>query len=132
MDPTTVLAKHFRVIAMDQRNAGRSTAPIRATDDWGTYAADHIAVLDHLKIERAHIMGGCIGSSFCLRLCRDVPERISAAVLQNPIGLAGNAHIFEESFRRLARRNSQRAAGRERRNVRAVRHNLTAAISCSA
>jgi predicted amidohydrolase YtcJ len=98
MDPTSVLATQFRVIAMDQRNAGRSTGPITANDDWGTYAADHIALLDHLGIERVHIMGGCIGSSFCLRLCRDVPNRISAAVLQNPIGLENNAHVFEESF----------------------------------
>ena len=97
MDPTVELARHFRVIAMDQRNAGRSTAPIRPSDDWGTYAADHIALLDHLGIERAHVMGGCIGSSFCLRLCREVPARISAAVLQNPIGLSGNRALFAES-----------------------------------
>ena len=99
MDPTVVLAGKFRVIAMDQRNAGKSTAPVRATDDWGTYAADHIALLDHLKIERTHIMGGCIGSSFALRLCHEAPERISAAVLQNPMGLdATNAPIIAASF----------------------------------
>lgn len=98
MDPTGILAAQFRVIAMDQRNAGRSSAPVSAGDDWGTYADDHLALLDHLKIERAHLMGGCIGSSFCLRLCRDVPDRISAAVLQNPIGLDGNANVFAESF----------------------------------
>jgi pimeloyl-ACP methyl ester carboxylesterase len=108
MDPTSVLATHFRVIAMDQRNAGRSTGPITANDDWGTYAADHIALLDHLGIDRVHIMGGCIGSSFCLRLCRDVPNRISAAVLQNPIGLENNAHVFAESF--AGWRESMRAA----------------------
>jgi pimeloyl-ACP methyl ester carboxylesterase len=100
MDPTRVLASGFRVIAMDQRNAGRSRAPVHPDDDWGTYAADHIALLDHLEIERTHIMGGCIGSSFCLRLCRDVPERIGAAVLQNPMGLdAVNAPIIADSFR---------------------------------
>lgn len=99
MDPTSVLASRFRVIAMDQRNAGRSQAPVRPTDHWGTYAADHVALLDHLQIERTHIMGGCIGSSFCLRLIREAPERISAAVLQNPMGLsATNAPIIAESF----------------------------------
>jgi pimeloyl-ACP methyl ester carboxylesterase len=99
MDPTSVLASRYRVIALDQRNAGQSTAPVRATDDWGTYAADHVALLDHLKIERANLMGGCIGSSFALRLCRDAPERINAAVLQNPMGLsATNAPIIAESF----------------------------------
>ncbi|MCZ6860281.1 MAG: alpha/beta fold hydrolase [Alphaproteobacteria bacterium] len=53
---------------------------------WHTYAADQLALVDHLGIERCHTLGGCIGSSFCLTLCEIVPERISSAVLQNPIG----------------------------------------------
>ena len=31
-DPIAALAPHFRVIAMDQRNAGRSTAPVSGDD----------------------------------------------------------------------------------------------------
>src|ERR1700741_2878986 len=55
INPTTELAAVFRVIAMDQRNAGgRSRAPIAATDGWATYTGDHIALLDHLGIERCH------------------------------------------------------------------------------
>ena len=48
----TEWADHFRVIVMDQRNApdGRSHAPITAADNWDTYAADHIALLDHLNL----------------------------------------------------------------------------------
>ena len=34
-DPTAELAQDFRVIAMDQRNAGRSRAPISAADGSG-------------------------------------------------------------------------------------------------
>jgi len=97
-DPTRELAGDFRVIAMDQRNAGRSRAPIGA-DDWATYTADHLALLDHLGIDRCHVMGGCIGSSYCLGICRAAPERISAAVLQNPIGLSrGNRDDFYNMF----------------------------------
>jgi pimeloyl-ACP methyl ester carboxylesterase len=86
-DWTEFLAPYFRVIAMDQRNAGRSTGAIAATHDWDTYAADQLALLDHLGIEQCHTMGGCIGSSFCLKLIQVAPRRTSAAVLQNPIGL---------------------------------------------
>ncbi len=86
MDPTADLAKDFRVIAMDQRNAGRSRAPIRATDGWDTYARDHIALLDHLGVARCHVLGACIGASFCLKLAEMVPERIASAVLMQPIG----------------------------------------------
>ena len=50
-DPTVELAKDFRVIAMDQRNAGQSRAPVTASDGWETYAADHVALLDHLGIK---------------------------------------------------------------------------------
>ena len=97
-DPTAELARDFRVIAMDQRNAGRSRAPVSATDGWETYAADHLALLDHLGARRAHVLGGCIGSSYCLRLIQLAPEHVSAAVLQNPIGLSENRTAFYEMF----------------------------------
>jgi pimeloyl-ACP methyl ester carboxylesterase len=98
-DPTAELAKEFRVIAMDQRNAGRSSAPVSAADGWETYAGDHLALLNHLGARRAHVMGGCIGSSYCLGLIKLAPERVSAAVLQNPIGLSPeNRAAFYEMF----------------------------------
>ena len=86
-DWTEVLAENYRVIAMDQRNAGRSRGAIEADHGWHTYAADQLALMDDLGIERCHTLGGCIGSSFCLTLCDIAPERISSAVLQNPIGV---------------------------------------------
>ncbi len=86
-DWTQALAANYRVVAMDQRNAGRSRGAIAADHGWHTYAADQLALMGHLGIERCHTLGGCIGSSFCLKLCEVAPERISAAVLQNPIGL---------------------------------------------
>jgi pimeloyl-ACP methyl ester carboxylesterase len=98
-DPTKELASDFVVIAMDQRNAGRSRAPLRASDGWHSYAADHIALLDHLKIERCHLMGGCIGSSYCLGVIKAAPGRVTAAVLQNPIGLSPkNRDMFRAMF----------------------------------
>jgi pimeloyl-ACP methyl ester carboxylesterase len=85
-DPTVELADDYRVIAMDQRNAGRSRAPILATDGWDSFLQDHIALLDHLDVRQAHLMGGCIGVSFALRLIQEQPWRVSAAVLQDPSG----------------------------------------------
>lgn len=103
-DPTKELVSDFRVVAMDQRNAGRSRAPITGEDDWSAYTRDHVALLDHLGIGRCHVMGGCIGSSYCLGLCRVAPERVSAAVLQNPIGLSeGNRASFYGMFDEWAR-----------------------------
>src|SRR5438093_3765529 len=88
-DPTAVLADDFRLIAMDQRNAGgQSWAPITG-EGWEAYTADQVAVLDHLGIERAHIMGQCIGGPFSLGMIKSQGERISAAVLMQPSGRIG-------------------------------------------
>ncbi len=86
-DWTDVLARHYRVVAMDQRNAGNSRGAVAASHGWRTYAEDQLTLMDRLGIARCHVLGGCIGSSFCLTLGALAPERISAAVLQNPIGL---------------------------------------------
>ena len=94
MDPIGVLGRKYRVVAMDQRNAGRSHAPIFASDDWHVYASDHLALADHLGLDRFHVMGGCIGASFCLTLCELAPSRVTSAVLQNPIGHADNRDVF--------------------------------------
>ncbi len=90
INPTTEFADTFRVIAMDQRNAGgQSRAPISAGDGWDNYTDDHIALLDHLRIDRCHLYGQCIGGSFILNLLKRQPERVAAAVLAQPIGRVG-------------------------------------------
>ncbi|HEY4103764.1 MAG TPA: alpha/beta hydrolase [Polyangiaceae bacterium] len=97
--PIRELQAHFRVIAMDQRNAGASRGPVAASDGWHTYAADQLALLDELGIERCHLLGGCIGGAFALELIKVAPERVSAAVLQQPIGDSGtNRELFHAMF----------------------------------
>jgi pimeloyl-ACP methyl ester carboxylesterase len=87
INPLEELSNRFRVIGMDQRNAGSSTAPITSADGWHVYIEDQLALIDHLGGEQFHVMGGCIGSSYALGLCQAAPDRVTAAVLQNPIGL---------------------------------------------
>jgi pimeloyl-ACP methyl ester carboxylesterase len=90
INPIAEFSDEFRVIAMDQRNAGgQSHAPITARDGWDSYTEDHIALLDHLRIDRCHLYGQCIGGSFILNLIRKQPERVAAAVLAQPIGRVG-------------------------------------------
>lgn len=98
-DPRKELSSEFRVITMDQRNAGASSAPVRASDGWQSYAADHVALLDHLGVGRCHVLGGCIGGAFCLSLMQAAPGRVTSAVLQQPIGLSpDNRQAFYELF----------------------------------
>jgi len=103
IDPLAALSDAFRVIAMDQRNAGASSAPITAADGWDSFAADQLALLDHLGVERFSVMGGCIGCAFALGLAKAAEGRVSALVLQNPIGRsAGNAPLFQRMFQEWA------------------------------
>ncbi len=88
--PVAEWAANHRVIVMDQRNAGgQSKAPLSATDGWDSYTSDHIAVLDHLKIDRCHVFGQCIGGSFIFNLLKKHPQRVAAAVIAQPIGRMG-------------------------------------------
>jgi pimeloyl-ACP methyl ester carboxylesterase len=97
--PVHELAGKFRVVTMDQRNAGGSRAPISAEDGWHSYTDDHLALLDELKIGRCHLLGLCIGGAFALSLIAAAPERVSAAVLQQPIGFDGtNRAVFYQLF----------------------------------
>jgi len=97
-NPITQLAPHYRVIAMDQRNAGQSVAPIRATDSWSVYTADQLALLDHLGVNRFHVAGMCIGGPYIMGLIQAVPQRVVSAVVFQTIGLHNNRQAFFEMF----------------------------------
>ena len=97
-NPITALAPHFKVIAMDQRNAGRSTAPISGNDNWHTYTEDHVALLDHLGIDTCHVLGGCIGGPYCFGVIQAIPSRICSAVIQQSIGFDNNRDTFYGLF----------------------------------
>lgn len=125
-DPTVELARDFRVVAVDQRNAGgRSPARVGPDDGWPTYAADHLGVLDHLGIDRFHVMGACIGSSFALKLAETAPRRVLSAVLQAPIGrTAQNVALTADSFETWARTLRARQPDTPEAHLRALRDNL--------
>jgi pimeloyl-ACP methyl ester carboxylesterase len=125
IDPRDVLADQFTVIAMDQRNAGSSSAPIGPDDGWTTFAADHVALLDHLGFDRVHAMGGCIGSSYVLGLCQAAPDRVTAGVLQNPIGRsADNRDKFVAMFDGWAKELSGRRDDIDARSLASFRQNM--------
>ena len=97
------LADAYRVIGMDQRNAGRSSAPVSPDDGWADYTADQLALLDHLDIERCHVIGMCIGGPYIAGLLRAAPERFAAAVMLQPVGIepdGSNRTAFYEMFDR--------------------------------
>jgi len=100
-NPILELKDSYRVIAMDQRNAGNSTGAVKADHGWHTYTADQLALADQLGIDRFHVMGMCIGGPYAMGLIEQAQERVRSAVLFQSIGLmadAGNRDNFYAMF----------------------------------
>ena len=97
-NPIEQLAGTYRVIAMDQRNAGRSRAPVHGSDSWHSYTADQLALLNHLGVDRFHVAGMCIGGPYAYGLIQAAPERVASAVLFQTIGLDANRQAFYDMF----------------------------------
>ena len=97
-NPRKSLIKKFKLIGMDQRNAGKSEAPISPTDGWSQYTLDQLALLDHLDIEKCHLVGMCIGGPIIAGLLKAAPHRFLSAVMLQPVGIDGNREAFYDMF----------------------------------
>lgn len=77
------LAEHFRVVAPDLRGYGRTDKPMTGYDK-RTMAADVKALMEHLGVERAAVVGHDRGARVATRFAKDHPGAISRlAVLDN-------------------------------------------------
>jgi pimeloyl-ACP methyl ester carboxylesterase len=87
-DPRVEFMNEYRCIAADLRNApdGRSVGPLEIDRPWDAYTDDHLALMDHLGIDRFAAIGFCIGGPFVWNLLRRAPDRIVAAVAVQPSG----------------------------------------------
>ena len=75
------LAKSYQVIAMDVRGHGHSGKP----EQEGAYGVemveDVVRLLDHLKIQKAHVVGYSMGGMITMKLLTRHPDRIRSATL---------------------------------------------------
>jgi pimeloyl-ACP methyl ester carboxylesterase len=71
------LAKNHRVVALDNRNHGKSDRP--EPNGLGR-AEDTIELMDYLKITKAHIHGYSMGGGFTARLMASNPDRFITAI----------------------------------------------------
>ncbi len=73
------LSPHFRTITFDHRGVGGSTgSPPYSVEQW---AGDLVALLDHLGIGLAHLVGHSTGGVIAQVVASDYPDRIASAVL---------------------------------------------------
>ena len=89
----TTDAKGFQVIAMDCRGHGKSDKPHDPASYGPEMAADVVRLLDHLKLEKAHLVGYSSGAYIAGKVAATHPERVLSIIYggQAPIVAGANS-----------------------------------------
>lgn len=99
-----VLAKSFRVLAVDLPGYGESDKPTEHAQ-YFTFAAEALlGLLDSLGVEKAHILGNSLGGGVAVRFALNNPKRAGRLVLMGPGGLSLNVFSADptEGVRKLS------------------------------
>lgn len=79
------LPQHYTCIAFDRRECGQSGGRVEHVT-WSHFVAQGRGLLDHLGIDRAHLIGGCMGVCPVSAFAVAHPERVLSAILYWPVG----------------------------------------------
>jgi len=79
------LPKKYKCIVFDRRECGQSAGRVELIT-WAHYARQGKLLLEHLGIERAHIMGGCMGCSCVMAFAVAHPAATLSMLLWWPVG----------------------------------------------
>jgi pimeloyl-ACP methyl ester carboxylesterase len=85
MRPFETLSEHFTMIAYDRRESGASGGRVERLS-WGLFADQAKALLDHLKLSDAYVLGGCMGCSVALAFAARYPQATRGLILHWPVG----------------------------------------------
>jgi pimeloyl-ACP methyl ester carboxylesterase len=83
--PLDHLAARYACIAFDRRECGASGGRVE-TVTWSHYVAQAKGLLDHLKVDRAHVLGACMGCSPAMAFAVAHPAATMSLVLYWPVG----------------------------------------------
>src|SRR5206468_8570516 len=72
-------------IVFDRRETGQSGGRVEPST-WAHYVAQGKGLLDHLKIEKAHLMGGCMGCCPVAAFGVAHPQAVASMILWWPVG----------------------------------------------
>jgi pimeloyl-ACP methyl ester carboxylesterase len=79
------LPKHFTCVVFDRRECGQSGGRVERVT-WSHYVAQGKGLLDRLGIERAHLIGGCMGCPPVAAFAVAHPRMILSMILYWPVG----------------------------------------------
>src|SRR4029450_5341378 len=84
------LAAHHRLVLWEPRGHARSDSPEDpAKYSFQRWALDLKAVLDHLRIQKAHVGGLSLGAGIATRFALRFPSRVRSLVVTNSSSAAG-------------------------------------------
>ena len=83
--PLNYLPKKYTCILFDRRECGTSGGRVERVQ-WSDFVRQGAGLLDHLKIDRAHLMGGCMGCPPVAAFGVEHPERVISMILWWPVG----------------------------------------------
>lgn len=75
------LSRDYRVVALDLRGHGKSDKPHDAARYGVEMIRDVLRLMDHLQVERAHVVGYSMGGELALKLLELAPDRLLSLVL---------------------------------------------------
>jgi pimeloyl-ACP methyl ester carboxylesterase len=79
------LPDHFTCILFDRRENGESGGRIERIT--GRHFVDQAkGLIDHLRIRRAHLLGGCLGCSWAAAFAATYPHAVESLILHWPVG----------------------------------------------
>jgi pimeloyl-ACP methyl ester carboxylesterase len=83
--PMEHLPKKYMCIVFDRRECGQSGGRVERIT-WMDYVEQGRGLLKHLGIERAHLMGGCMGCSPVAAFATAYPQSVMSMILYWPVG----------------------------------------------
>lgn len=93
------LPKHFTCITFDRRENGQSGGRVEVVT-WKDFVRQGAGLLDHLGIDKAHLMGGCMGCCPVAAFGATLPERTLSMVHYWPVGGANYRISGHQRFAR--------------------------------
>ena len=85
MDVFNALSRHFTIVAYDRREAGLSGGRVEVLT-WEKFAQHGKLLLEHLGVDKAWVIGPCMGVAVAAQFALLYPDNVIGLMLPQPVG----------------------------------------------